>query len=275
MNMRKITSLTAMVSFLLLMVTSIILYIVPAGRVAYWAGWELWSLSKVQWGAVHINLGLLFFLSIILHVYYNWQPIVNYLKNRNKQVRIFTADFNISLLVTLVVFVGTLAGIPPLSSIIQLGESISETANLKYGEPPYGHAELSPLQDFAEKVKVDLTEGLALLQTAGIQVSSPKQTIMEIATANGLTPKDLYLTMKPVALAATEVMPEEAVGGTGQRTLAQLCALYQLNPAEIVSGLGVKNIQAELGMTMKAIAAANGIDPHAVYAEIYKLVNGK
>ena len=46
MNMRKITSLTALISFVLLLVTSIILYILPSGRVAYWAGYRLWSLSS-------------------------------------------------------------------------------------------------------------------------------------------------------------------------------------------------------------------------------------
>ena len=50
MKMRKITSLTAALSFLLMVLTSIILYIVPQGRVAYWADWRLWGLSKTDWG---------------------------------------------------------------------------------------------------------------------------------------------------------------------------------------------------------------------------------
>jgi len=271
MNMRKITSLTALVSFVLLMLTSIILYIVPSGRVAYWSGWKLWSLSKVQWGAVHINLGVLFFAAIALHTYYNWAAIVTYLKNRSKQVRLFTPDFSVSLLVTLVVFFGTLAGIPPLSSIIHLGESITEQANLKYGEPPYGHAELSPLKDFVEKVKVDLDEGVALLANAGIEVTGPTQTMQQIAEANGLTPNDVYLAMKPNLVAITEAMPEEPPGGTGKRTLAQLCEMYQLAPAQIIQGLAAKNINAEMNQALKDIAAANGVDPHMIYAEIYQL----
>lgn len=271
MNMRKITSLTALVSFLLLMLTSIILYIVPSGRVAYWAGYELWSLTKEQWGAVHINLGFLLFVAILLHIYYNWTPIVNYLKNRSKQVRVFTPDFNISLVVTLVVFFGTLAGLPPMSLIIDLGESITDQANIKYGEPPYGHAELSPLKDFAEKIKVDFEEGMALLDKAGIQVESPTQTMQEIAEANGLSPKDVYQVMRPEAIGVSVEMPEEAPGGTGKRTLAAICEQYRLNPATIIQGLAAKNITAEADMEMKDIAADNGIDPHAVYAEIYQL----
>jgi hypothetical protein len=47
--------------------------------------------------------------------------------------------------------------------------------------------------------------------------------------------------------------------------------MYQLNPNAIVQVLAEQNISAEPGQTMKEIAAANGIDPHGVYAVIYTL----
>ena len=71
MNIRKISSLTATLSFILMLPTAIILYIVPQGRIAYWADWHLWGLTKTQWGAIHINLGLLFLITLSLHIYYN------------------------------------------------------------------------------------------------------------------------------------------------------------------------------------------------------------
>ncbi|MDX2479423.1 MAG: DUF4405 domain-containing protein [Desulfuromusa sp.] len=271
MNMRKITSLTALISFVLLMLTSTILYIVPAGRVAYWADYRLWSLSKEDWGDVHINLGVLLLISILLHVYYNWKPMVSYMKNKSKQLRIFTPDFNVSLAVTMIVFFGTLAGIPPMSSIINFGAAISDKANLYYGEPPYGHAELSPLADFVDKVKVDLLESMAMLKSAGIKVESPAQTMKEIADANGISPQHVYAVIKPKGGSVSNEMPEEAPGGTGSRTLAQICEMYQLNPAEIVQGLAAKSIVAAPGQSMKEIAAANSLDPHAIYSVIYIL----
>ena len=80
-KIKRITSLTAFLSFFVVLLTSIVLYIVPQGRIAYWADWRLWSLSKGQWGDVHINVGCLFLLALSLHIYYNWKPIVLYLKN--------------------------------------------------------------------------------------------------------------------------------------------------------------------------------------------------
>ena len=68
MKIRRITSLTASVAFLLMLLTSIILYIVPQGRVAYWADWRLWGLTKTDWGNIHINMGLLFLIALLLVV---------------------------------------------------------------------------------------------------------------------------------------------------------------------------------------------------------------
>lgn len=273
MNMRKVTSLTALISFVLLLVTSAVLYIVPSGRVAYWAGYRLWGLSKEDWGAVHINLGVLLLAAMVLHVYYNWSALTGYMKNRAKQMRIFTVDFNISLAVTLVVFIGTLAGLPPMSSIIDFGEAVTDRANLYYGEPPYGHAELSPLKDFVDKVNEDLDESLSALRAAGLTVVSSAATMKEIAETNGTTPQKLFEIIKPkdgADLSGSE-MPEEAPGGTGNRTVAQLCEIYRLDAKRILAGLDAKGIAAGADQTIKEIAAANAVDPHTVYGEIYAL----
>lgn len=273
MNMRKITSLTALLSFALLMVTSIILYIIPSGRVAYWSNWQLWSLSKEDWGAVHINLGFLLLISIFLHIFYNWKPMLSYMKDRTKKLKVFTGNFNIALVVTLVVFFGTLYGIPPMSSIINLGESITEDANLFYGEPPYGHAELSPLSDFSDKVKLDLQASINKLKAAGIKFDSPKQTMKEIGIINGVSPQAIYNVIKPVAVQGegAVVMPQEPLGGTGKRKLATICEMYQLDLPSIIKGLAGKGITASGEQTMKEISVANSLDPHAIYAEIYTL----
>jgi len=144
-KIRKITSMTMFISFILLVLTSIILYIVPHGRVAYWADWHLWGLTKTQWGNLHINLGFLFLFAGFLHMYYNWAVITAYMKNRAREMKVFTPSFNMALFLSLVVGVGTYFEVPPMSSVITLSESIKNAASEKYGEPPYGHAELSSL----------------------------------------------------------------------------------------------------------------------------------
>jgi uncharacterized membrane protein YedE/YeeE len=107
MKIRKITSLTAGLAFIVMLVTSIILYVVPQGRVAYWADWKLWGLTKTDWGNIHINLGLLFLIALFLHIYYNWKPLINYLKDKSKRIKVFTSEFNAALIITILFVLGT------------------------------------------------------------------------------------------------------------------------------------------------------------------------
>ena len=219
MTLRKITSLTALLSFILMLLTSIILYIVPEGRVAYWSDWRLWGLSKTQWGALHVNLGFLFVLSGILHIYYNWKPIVSYMKKRGKELTVFTVNFNIAFIVLIVCTAGTYFEIPPFHWVQTLGESIKDAGSRTYGEPPYGHAELSSLKLLSRRLGLDLTTSVTALKKANIRIESETQSILEIAKANGLTPKVVYETMLPEPVATEgSTLPEfpkpEGTSGT-------------------------------------------------------------
>ncbi len=269
MKIRKITSLTALVSFCLLVITSVILYIVPQGRVAYWADWRLWGLTKTQWGDLHINLGLLFLLSILLHVYYNWKPIVNYLKNKARKIRIFTPEFNVALLLSLAFTVGTLFYVPPFSWVLTFNDTLKEAAEARYGAPPYGHAELSRLKSLAQRTGLDLQKAMAALRARGIRFQGPDQNLQEIAAANGMTPQQLYGIMKAAggkAAAATGAdMPAEPPAGIGRKSLAEICRSYGRDLETVRKALEAAGIAAAGDQSLKDIADRNQADPHDVY----------
>lgn len=194
--MRRIVSLTALISFLLMLLNSVVLYIAPRGRVAHWADWRFWGMTKTEWANQHVVVGLLFLATILLHAYYNWKPIVAYLKNKARQVRIFTREFNVALLIVLVFAVGAYTEIAPFGWVPAFGESIKRTAARNYGQPPYGRAELSSLKTFAAKTGLDPADSLARLRKTGIQVDNEQQTLADIARRNGISPQDLYNRMK-------------------------------------------------------------------------------
>ena len=269
-RLRKIVSLTAALSFLGLVLTSVILYIVPQGRVAYWAGWKLWGLTKTLWTDLHINLGVLFVLVALLHMYYNWRPMVSYLKDVSKKLRIFTLNFTMALIVTCVVVVGTYFKIPPMSTVIEVGDAITQRANRKYGEPPYGHAELSPLKIFCKRVDLDPDACVVRLRRVGIKIESEKQTIREIARLNGITPQALYDLMKPESRKDTgsSALPFKPAPGFAKRPLKDICREYQLNMVKILQALSWHGIVAQGEMNLKAIAEKNGMSPQDVYSLI-------
>ena len=196
--MRRFASLSALLSFLSLVTTGVVLYVMPHGRVAYWADWRLWGLTKTQWDNIHINLGLLFLVSSGFHIYYNWKAIFSYLKNKARQVKIFTPHFSIALILLAVFITGTYVEIVPFKWILEMNDSIKNAASKKYGEPPYGRAELSSLEIFVERMGLDLTDAMARLSKADISIESERQTLQEIAGRNHLSPRQLYLLIKPV-----------------------------------------------------------------------------
>ena len=270
--MRRVTSLTALISFMLMLLTSVILYIVPHGRVAYWSDWRLWGLSKTQWADLHINLGILFLLAVFLHIYYNWRPLTAYLKNRAKQMVVMTRDFNIAILITMVVALGTYVMVPPFSSVLNLAESIKDAAIQKYGEPPFGHAELAPLATLAKKTGLDPKASLAALKAAGIRFDSPQQITLDVAKANGMTPKALYAAMsKDATSAQTAGMPEVPPPGSGNKTLALLCDEYGLDAEELITDLRAKGLHIDRDQKLKDSAVKNDISPIALYDLIRSL----
>ena len=272
MNIRRITSLTALLFFLALITTGVVLYIVPHGRVAYWADWRLWSLTKTEWGNIHINLGLFFLISIGLHIYYNWKAILSYLKNKAKQIKVFTREFNIALIFLIVFVGGTYMEIVPFKWILEINDSIKNVATKKYGEPPYGHAELSSLKVFAKKMGFDLTDAMARLNKADISIESEKQTLQDIATRNHLSPQQVYLAMKPVQKVGQQmIMPQTPQPGTGSRSLADLCQEYNLSIPIVLQGLVGENIKASAEMSIKEIATQNKRSPIDVYDALLKI----
>ncbi len=267
MKFRKITSLTLFVSGILLTLTSIILYIVPPGRVAYWSNWKLWGMTKTEWGNHHINIGYLFIVFSIIHIIYNWKIIVNYLKDKLKKMKVFTPEFSISLIIVAVTALGTQFSIPPFSSILNLGEIIKDSATEKYGEPPYGHAELSNIKIFSKNVGIDLKVALERLKNNKIKFTSEKQSLQDIAQINNITPKNIFNIIKPENSehGKKDVFPVNPRPGMGKVKLSELALKYNLDINKILMILSKKNINASPEMTFKEIAAENNTSAQDIY----------
>jgi len=260
--LRKIVSLILTFSGVFVLLTSIVLYIEPEGRVAYWADWTMLGLDKPQWGDLHVTTGFLFLIALVLHVWLNWKPILSYLKNKARELTGINAANLTALAVTLYVAIGTLLGLPPMQQVLDLGAAIKDGHVETYGNPPYGHAELSTLERFAAFMKMDPDKALAALREKGFKAESANMTLRDMADANNVTPKALYNAMRA---ATPPELPEAAPEGTGKLRLGDLCKQFGLSAQAAEKGLAAKNIQAKADQTMKEIASANSISPPEVY----------
>lgn len=269
--MRKITSMTMLVSLGLLLLNSIVLYVVPEGRVAYWADWRFLGLTKTEWGDQHVTIGFLFVIASLLHLYYNWAAVKSYMKNKIKEMKVLTLPFNIALLVTVLVAVMTYFQVPPVSLVLDLGEHFKKTGAEKHGEPPYGHAELSSLKMLCQKEGVDLEKALELLALSGIIGGEGNQTVLAIAQANKLTPQEVYdiiLPAKQKNQSSGSAFPDAPMPGFGRKSLDQVCNEFQLDCAAVVAGLQAKGLSIEAGKTIHELATDNGREPMQMFEAI-------
>lgn len=267
---RKIISLTSALSFLITLVTSVILYVVPHGRVAYWADWRLWGLSKEQWGDVHITIGTLFVLALVIHLWLNWKPLVSYMKNSARDLVVLTKPFLVSLALIVFVTGGTLLEIPPMKQFLDFSLSIKEDATRVYGNPPYGHAEQSKLKKFCGYLGFDVNEAIAALRAAGYGEAVEARTeIRELARMKGVTPQQVYEDIRD-ALAGDPfgAMPSQPPEGLGKLALSDVCHTFGLPEKKALLRLNEMEIKATLDQSLKEIARNNGLTPQDVYSAL-------
>lgn len=271
-SLRKTTSLTTLMAFITLTVTGVVLYLVPQGRVAYWSEWRLWGATKENWAAFHILLSLLFLIAGIVHIVLNWRPIVFYLKDSGRRLRVITPDFLVALGLTLAFSIGSLAGWAPFRWVMDLNTRLKDQASRSLGEPPYGHAEQSSLKVFSERVGLDLPKAMALLEAGSLTYSGPEDRIQDIAKRNLLTPQQVFNVIKaagkPRQDLAPGVLPEEAAPGLGRKTLAELCREYQLDEAKVARVLQGRGVKVTFDQPFRALAEAQGMGPHDLYAAL-------
>ncbi len=265
MKFRKIISLTALLSFSLLFLTGIVLYILPHGRIAYWNNWHLWGLTKDQWSALHINLGAFFVLSICFHVYLNLNAIINYLKGKTKNLLTFSRELCIALVLVAAISIGTIVQIPPFSSLVNLSELIKTEVSKSYSEPPYGHAELSSLEVLCRRLHIDSNIALYRLKSAGLAVKDSGQRIKEIALANRLNPAHIFNIIVSPGPNVTNQLPDNPYPGLGRLALIEFCEKYGLKLKVIAQGLVEKHISFDNGMTLKQIAKKNNMTVRDIY----------
>ncbi|WP_024954745.1 DUF4405 domain-containing protein [Sulfurospirillum arcachonense] len=191
-NLRRFTSLCITFAFLIMVYTGIMLFIVPQGKIAYWTNWELFGLSKTQYGSLHVTFMVLFLVGMVLHLYLNWKPLISYLKNKNQEFTLLTKEFLLSLIFTLAFLFGTLYEIPPFKTFLDFEDSIKTSWEEDGGIPPYGHAELSSLKSLCKKTDIDLNKAIATLKNKGFIGVSANKKLLDIAEENGYAPNAVY-----------------------------------------------------------------------------------
>ena len=259
---RALTSVLMTLGFTMMALSGMMLFLSPPGRVANWTNWTLLGLRKSDWGALHIWFGALFLAMTAVHVFFNWGPLMTYLKNRATRTLGFRAEWAVAAAICVVVFGGTRAGVPPFSSLLAWNESFKESWERPAERAPIPHAELLTLAALAQKGGVDLAAATARLTAKGLAGFTAETVVRDIAEHAKLSAQQVYDIIMTAPKAAGEHVEGKTGGGLGWKTLAQFCADEGLELAVARARLTGKGFKFDETQTLRDLASANGQKPY-------------
>ncbi len=115
-------------SFVILLVSGVLLYIFPGSRGNSGFVWEMLGLTKPDWQNQHIIFGFAFSTLGLFHLLViNGKAFFSYIKNKTTEGLNRPIELLIILLLGLLFGVGTYFKTQPFLSILKLGKSISKS----------------------------------------------------------------------------------------------------------------------------------------------------
>jgi hypothetical protein len=276
---RAFTALIVLWSFIVENVTGIVLYIVPPGRIAHWTNWKLWGFTKEQWAALHTIFGYIFLIFAVIHIYYNWKPIMNYIKKKARQGLRMRLELSVSLVITILIFVATAISIPPFSTVMDFGEKMKNSWEESSQEPFIPHAELMTLEEFTEQISIPMERAKKILENNKIHVQDISVTIQDIAKDNNTSPVALYEILKSDLSAddkakldsLTTQKKQSRGGGYGWKTLENLAQELDIPIQDIMAFLQSKGINAQKDDVIRDVAEKNGLKAYELVDMIQKI----
>jgi len=265
-NWRAFTSLYITFSFLIMMVSGIILFLAPAGRIAKWTYISILGMEKESWQAIHVIFTLLFIIATGFHIYYNWKPFLSYLKSKIQKKLGLRKELVASFFVTVAILLLTLYGIPPFSTVLEFGEDYSDSWATDQTEPPVPHAESMSFIELAAAIDKPADELLSNLKEHQI-FARDDEIIQDVAEKNNLTPLEMFNLMK----AAKQSDPAGSYSGSGlgRKSFREVCETLGLDLGKSLQLLQENGIEVDTNKTLKDISGENDISP----VDIMEIIN--
>lgn len=113
---RKFVSFNALFSFLILLLSSIVLYVIP-GKTGS-GPWSFTGLNRGQWTDLHITSGILMCLFCVWHILLNRKPLIAGLKKLASGAYKASWPLAAALLLNIFLIIGTIYQVAPMHQML-------------------------------------------------------------------------------------------------------------------------------------------------------------
>ena len=228
------TSFILFVSFLIMSFSGLILFLTPAGRIAYWTNWQFLGLTKSQWVDFHDIFSVVFIIAGIFHLFwFNWTLFWRYIKQKAVSGLNYKREFWIAAAISILLVAGTALRVPPVISIVDFSDYLTAMWEKEEDNPPIAHAERLTFRQFADTINVPLETVLETLKSKGFTPTGDDQTLEELAAVYNIAPNDIYALFK-----------KESADQSQDTSAPQL-------PASGIGRMKLEELVSRLGMTME------------------------
>lgn len=272
---KRLTSLLLSWCFLALIVTGIVMFINPPGRIANWTDWRFLGLNKEGWHSIHVLMGILFLIGGLFHLFkYNWKVFLSYLRRR-ASVRQRTAEIVTSLSIFFVILLGSIASVPPFSSVMEFSESIKNSWEPETNFAPVPHMELESLGKAAETLGISEETAIKILEDDGMEVRTTEGSLQEIAAENRTSPQQLFTILQRTAApgSQTSYSGGAQIPGLGRMTVGEVADHLRLDLDRTLEKLRAEGIDGAADARMRDLATENNLSPHTLLEMIREQQN--
>lgn len=288
-SFRKLVSVINALSFFFMVISGIVLFFAPQGRIAYWIEWKFFYFTKDDWINIHTASWFLFLIASLFHIYFNFKPLKNYVISKLKSITFISKETILAFIILFIFLFTGIIRLPPANWLISLNEKIKDWYVKKPDyDPPFGHAEEVSLKTIAKRMGLNLKLAIEELKNRGIVFENENEKIKDIAMKNKKKPKDIYSIIskfkieesKKESLYFTAEDVEEKFSGTGigRKTLKFFCDENKIDLNLAKENLKRGGIQMEENDTFKDIASKYDTTPIEILKVIlvnnYKLKGG-
>lgn len=249
-------------SFIIIVISGVILYMSPPGRYAHWVNWKILGFTKEGWAGIHSVFSYTFLILSVFHLFtVNWKAFASYIKSKSQKGISKKRELIFSTGLTLVFLFGVIFSVPPFQSVVEFGEYLTNSWEETEERAPVAHAELLTLAELTEQLELNsIDEVSRKLINHKIEFENiDKQTLQEIAEDNGSTPIEIY------EIISKKAGNQKQGSGIGRKTLEDFAFELNINVDEIVKILNDNNIKAEKTQTLRTIGENNNLPPRDVY----------
>ncbi len=265
-NRKAFFSFLVLFVWIILILTGIVLYFSPPGRVANWVEWRFLGLTKEGWQSVHTVFSFSFILFGAYHLYYNWTVFWSYIKLRVQEGIRMRRELVSSGLLVSVILVMVILGLQPFKAVVDFGDYLSNSWSSESTEPPLPHAELLSLSEYAQKTGQDVDQLVRSLEKAGIQRVDSGMKLETLAELNHVSPKEL---VEKIQSSHENSIPP--IAGYGRRTVPDIADELGISAETARQRLNKVKISFRNDELIKDIAERNDIRP----LDVVKIINGE